>query len=78
MRETTRLPAVLDAHLEGEEFVAGEWFSVGDVALGPVVYRWLNIEIERRPDLPNLERWHDRLTGRPAYRKTVMMRYSTS
>lgn len=77
LRETTRLLAVLDAHLEGEEFVAGEWFSVGDVALGPVVYRWLNIEIER-PDLPNLERWHDRLTGRPAYRKTVMMRYSTS
>ena len=64
LRETARLLAVLDAHLEGEEFVAGLWFSVGNVALGPVVYRWLNIAIER-PGLPNLERWHDRLTQRP-------------
>ncbi len=75
LRETARLLAVLDAHLEGEEYVAGEWFSVGDVALGPVVYRWLNIEIER-PDLPNLERWHDLLTTRPAYRKAVMVPFT--
>ena len=75
LRETARLLAVLDAHLEGEEYVAGEWFSVGDVALGPVAYRWLNIEIER-PDLPNLQRWHERLTERPAYRKTVMVPFT--
>ena len=50
---------------------------MGDVALGPVVYRWLNIEIER-PDLPNLERWHDHLTQRPAYRKTVMVPFTLS
>ena len=77
LRETARLLAVLDAHLEGEEFVAGERFSVGDVALGPVVYRWLHIEIDR-PDLPNLERWHDRLTERPAYRKHVMVPFTLS
>ena len=75
LRETTRLLAVLDAHLEGEEFVAGEGLGVGDLALGPVVYRWLNIEIER-PDLPNLQRWHDRLTERPAYRKSVMVPFT--
>jgi glutathione S-transferase len=72
LRKTARLLALLDAHLEGEEFVAGEGLGVGDVALGPVVYRWLNIEIDRL-DLPNLERWHERLTQRPAYRKTVMV-----
>ena len=77
LRETARLLTVLDAHLEGEEFVAGEELGVGDVALGPVVYRWLNIEIER-PDLPNLERWHDHLTQRPAYRKTVMVPFTLS
>ena len=75
LRETARLLAVLDAHLEGEEFVAGEGLGVGDLALGPVVYRWLNIEIER-PGLPNLERWHDFLTERPAYRKTVMVPFT--
>lgn len=75
LRETARLLAVLDAHLEGEAFVAGEGLGVGDVALGPVVYRWLNIEIER-PELPNLERWHERLTQRPAYQKTVMVPFT--
>ena len=75
LRETARLLAVLDAHLEGEEFVAGEGLGVGDLALGPVVYRWLNIEIER-PDLPHLQRWHDRLAVRPAYRKSVMVPFT--
>jgi glutathione S-transferase len=75
LRETARLLAVLDAHLEGEGFVAGEGLGVGDVALGPVVYRWLNIEIDR-PNLPNLQRWHSRLTERPAYRKTVMVPFT--
>lgn len=75
LRETARLLAVLDAHLEDSEFVAGAELGVGDVALGPVVYRWLNIEIEH-PDLPNLGRWHDRLARRPAYQKTVMVPFT--
>ena len=75
LRETTQLLTVLDAHLEGEKFVAGEGLGVGDLALGPVVYRWLNIEIDR-PYLPNLQRWHERLTERPAYRKTVMVPFT--
>ena len=75
LRATARLLAVLDAHLEGGTFVAGEGLGVGDLALGPVVYRWFNIEIER-PDLPNLELWHDLLTERPAYRKTVMVPFT--
>ncbi len=67
--------AILDDHLQGATFVAGEGLTVGDVALGPAVYRWLNIEIER-PDLPNLESWHARLEGRPAYRKSVMVPFT--
>ncbi len=75
LRETARLLAILDAHLEDEEFVAGGGLSVGDVALGPVVYRWLNIEVHR-PELPNLERWHERLTQRVAYQKSVMVPFT--
>ena len=37
-----------------------------------MLYRWLNIDMER-PPLPNLEAWYERLTGRPAYHKTVMV-----
>lgn len=75
LRETARLLTILDAHLEVRGFVGGEELTVGDVALGPVVYRWLNIEIER-PRLPNLERWHDHLTERPAYQKCVMVPFT--
>ncbi len=75
LESTAKHLAILDAHLEGEAFVAGEGLTVGDVALGPAVYRWLNIEIER-PDLPNLESWHARLEGRPAYRKSVMVPFT--
>jgi glutathione S-transferase len=75
LRATARLLAVLDAHLEGGTFVAGEGLGVGDLALGPIVYRWLNIEIDR-PYLPNLQRWHERLTERPVYRKTVMVPFT--
>ncbi len=67
--------ATLDDHLSGETFVASDHLTVGDVALGPTVYRWLNIEIER-PELPNLEGWHERLAGRPAYQKSVMVPFS--
>lgn len=53
--------SVLDAHLADTEYVAGDRLTMGDLALGPMVYRWLNIDIER-PPLPNLEAWHERLT----------------
>jgi glutathione S-transferase len=64
--------AILDEHLSDKEYVAGAELTVGDVALGPGVYRWLNVEIER-PSLPHLEAWHERLSERPAYRENVMV-----
>ena len=65
---------ILDGHLETERYVAGTALTVGDVALGPLIYRWLTLDIAR-PVLPNLEAWHDRLTERPAYRQYVMVPY---
>ncbi len=67
--------SVLDAHLAPGEYVAGDRLTMADLALGPMVYRWLNIDIER-PPLPNLEAWHERLTGRPAYQKSVMVPFT--
>lgn len=67
--------AVLDAHLVNNDYVAGTGLTVGDVALGPTVYRWLNMEIER-PRMPNLEAWHGRLSERPAYQNSVMVPFT--
>ncbi len=66
---------VLDSHLRNNEFVAGSSLTMGDIALGSLVYRWLELDIER-PDLPSLEAWHARLEGRPAYQKTVMVSFA--
>ena len=74
VKATADALTVLDAHLEGREFVAGDSPTVGDVALGPTVYRWLTLDIAR-PPLPNLQTWHDRLADRPAYREHVMVPY---
>lgn len=72
---TAELLAMLDAHLASGEYVAGDRLTMADLALGPTVYRWLNIDIER-PDLANLQAWHERLTDRPAYQRTVMVPFT--
>jgi len=72
---TARALALLDRHLADNEHVVGSSFTRGDVALGSTVYRWLNMEIER-PEMPNLVAWHDRLSGRPAYQRSVMVPFT--
>ena len=62
---------LLDAHLADRAYVAGDAFTMGDIPLGCVTYRYFNVEAER-PSLPNLESWYARLGERPAYRKHVM------
>ncbi|MFT5097909.1 MAG: glutathione S-transferase [Planctomycetaceae bacterium] len=62
---------LLDAHLSTQYFVAGEKFTMGDIPLGCVAYRFFNVEVER-PPLPHLEAWYQRLCERPAYQKHVM------
>ena len=71
-RATAGALTVLDAHLETRGFVAGDRLTMGDIVLGPTIYRWLNLEIER-PTLPNLEAWHHRLSRLPAYQRNVMV-----
>lgn len=74
VRATADTLAPLDDHLQEHEYVAGHSLTVGDVALGSTIYRWLTLDIDR-PPLPNLEAWHGRLETRPAYREHVMVPY---
>ncbi len=67
-----RVMTQLEAHLNDRDYVAGEALTIGDVPLGPMVYRYLAMEIER-PDLPNVQAWYQRLTQRPAYQQHVMI-----
>ena len=62
---------ILDDYLGRTDFVAGSSFSVGDIPVGIMTYRWYTLDIERE-DLPNLKRWYDRLTQRSGFQKHVM------
>ncbi len=62
--------AVLDGHLKGRDWLAGDAMTVGEFALGPIVQRCLNFPVSL-PDLPHLRRWQSGLSERPAFQKAV-------
>jgi len=68
---------ILNTHLGRQKFVAGDQFSMGDIPLGCIAYRFYNVEVER-PSLPNLEDWYQRLCDRPAYQQHVMRFFGTN
>jgi glutathione S-transferase len=74
-RATADALPVLDTHLRDNEYVAGSSLTMGDIALGSLVHRWLELDIER-PDLSALQTWYGRLADRPAYQKTVMVSFA--
>ena len=63
---------ILDGHLARHRFVAGDALTMGDVPVGCVAWRYLNLAIER-PELPHLARWSAELQARDAYRRHVML-----
>ena len=68
---------LLDAHLANRPYVAGDSFTMGDIPLGCVAYRYFNVDVDR-PALPNLEAWYARLSDRPAYQAHVMRFFGTN
>lgn len=62
---------MLDAHLSRNEWIGGADFTMADIPIGPLAYRWYELDI-RRPDLPHLARWYEAVCARPAYRSNVM------
>jgi glutathione S-transferase len=70
--ETVEELTILDAQLARSAFVGGDVFTMGDIAVGCPVWRWMALPVQR-PPLPNLQRWFDALAARPAYRRVVML-----
>jgi glutathione S-transferase len=62
---------VLELGLADREYVAGKRFTMGDVAVGVNVYRWSMLDV-KRPRLPRVESYHERLKQRPAFQKHIM------
>ena len=64
--------SILDEHLAGRRFVAGDRLTMGDIPVGTAWWRYRSLDIER-PALPGLERWGSALEERDAYRSHVML-----
>ena len=66
---------LLDAQLQGRDFVAGDVLTAADIVIGHLLFRWFDIDVPRRRRA-NVEAYYDRLTQRPAYQTHVMVDYS--
>ncbi|MBV8836245.1 MAG: glutathione S-transferase, partial [Alphaproteobacteria bacterium] len=45
---------------------AGDDFSYGDIPVGVMIRRYMEL-VPERPKMPNLERWFGELSKRPAF-----------
>tara|TARA_A100001037_G_scaffold54562_1_gene46894 strand:+ start:407 stop:1054 length:648 start_codon:yes stop_codon:yes gene_type:complete len=72
IRRCGRHVQVLDALLEGRQFLLGDSLTLADVPAGTCLYRYFNIEIER-PKVPNVEAWYARLQERTPYQAQIMV-----
>ena len=59
------LLATLDAQLGRHAFVAGDHFTMADMALGCEAHRWFGLP-QPRESWPNVERWYQGLRARQA------------
>ena len=69
-KEASRLYGVLDRRLAEVEWLAGASYSIADIANFPWLRSWERQGIELA-DFPNVKRWFDAMTARPAVQRGV-------
>jgi glutathione S-transferase len=62
---------ILDGQLGKTGFVAGNTFSIGDIPVALVTYRFRRLAPEH-PKFNNLERWYAGIEQRPAFKQHVL------
>ena len=68
--KTTEAMKILDAQLGKTPYVAGDQFTMGDIPVGVMAYRFWQL-VPERPELPNLKRWYASLQKREAFKDAV-------
>ncbi len=63
-RETRRLYEVLDSRLKDNEYLAGDFYSIADMATYPWIklHNWAGVDMD---GLSNLQRWQEIIAERP-------------
>jgi len=68
--KTTEAMKILDAQLGRTGFVAGDAFTMGDIPVGVMAYRYWQL-VPERPELPHLQAWYAALQKRAPFRNMV-------
>ena len=64
----------LDGQLAQHKYVVSDGFTLADIVIGHVLFRWFDMDIARKAR-PLVEAYYQRLALRPAFRKHVMVSY---
>lgn len=72
VNEVKRLYGVLDGELAGREFVAGDAYTIADIAHYPWIAQadWSGVSLA---EFPHLKRWFDAVSLRPAVQKGMIV-----
>ena len=65
VKETNRLYGVLDRCLANRSFIAGEKYTIADMASYPWIVPWKR-QRQNLDDFPHLRRWFETVRSRPA------------
>jgi len=69
--KTTEAAKILDAQLGKTAFVAGNAFSMGDIPVGLIAYRYRRL-VPDWSGLDHLTRWYDGLEERAAFKQHIL------
>ncbi len=68
LNENKRIYGVLDRRLGSSAYLAGDDYTIADIATWPWIARW-DWQTMNLDDTPNLKRWYLELAARPAVRR---------
>ncbi|MDH5708049.1 MAG: glutathione binding-like protein [Hylemonella sp.] len=69
-KEARRLYSVMDKQVGQHGYIAGDEYTIADIAIFPWLRSWQNQGIDWT-DYPQLRRWFDRIAARPAVQRGV-------
>ena len=70
--EAKRLYGVMDKQLSKHRYIAGDEYTIADIACFPWTRSWKNQGIDWE-DFPNAKRWHNEIAARPAVQRGVQV-----
>jgi glutathione S-transferase len=68
--KTIAAARIMDAQLGKTQYLAGGEFSYGDIPVGIMIYRYMQL-IPERPATPGLDRWYAAISSRAAFKEQV-------